>query len=109
MAEALSIRGGRTSEGDIQTTNMDSRPSLRRLSLTSTPCYSPGTRKRSPHDISRKVRRSVEEELEKCRRQVGFSEPYEDGKFSLSFSESDSESFEVCESDNAEWKQVRSS
>ncbi|MGH0140654.1 UNVERIFIED_CONTAM: hypothetical protein FKN15_023266 [Acipenser sinensis] len=106
MSEALSIRGGRTSEGDIQTTNMDSRPSLRRLSLTSTPCYSPGTRKRSPHDISRKVRRSVEEELEKCRRQVGFSEPYEDGKFSLSFSESDSESFEVCESDNAEWKQI---
>ncbi|KAK6492657.1 serine/threonine-protein phosphatase with EF-hands 2-like [Huso huso] len=106
MAEALSIRGGLTSEGDIQTTNMDSRPSLRRLSLTSTPCYSPGTRKRSPHDISKKVRRSVEEELEKCRRQVGFSEPYEDGKFSLSFSESDSESFEVCESDNAEWKQI---
>ncbi|KAK1176369.1 serine/threonine-protein phosphatase with EF-hands 2-like [Acipenser oxyrinchus oxyrinchus] len=106
MAEALSIRGARTSEGDIQTTNMDSRHALRRLSLTSTPCYSPGTRKRSPHDISRKVRRSVEEELEKCRRQVGFSEPYEDGKFSLSFSESDSESFEVCESDNAEWKQI---
>ncbi|XP_041107103.1 serine/threonine-protein phosphatase with EF-hands 2-like [Polyodon spathula] len=106
MTEALSIRGGRMSEGNIQTTSMDSRLSLKSLSLSSTPCYSPGTRKRSPHSISRKVRRSVEEELEKCRRQVGFSTPYENGKFSLSFSESDSESFEVCESDNAEWKQI---
>ncbi|XP_064416936.1 serine/threonine-protein phosphatase with EF-hands 2 [Latimeria chalumnae] len=57
-------------------------------------------------EISKWVRRSVEEELEKCRRQVGFCETYENNSKPLSLSDSDSESYEIQESDNAEWKQV---
>ncbi|XP_066567000.1 serine/threonine-protein phosphatase with EF-hands 2 [Amia ocellicauda] len=63
-------------------------------------------RRRSLQSISQKVRCSVEEELQKCRRQVGFSDLFNDNKHSLSNSDSDSECFEICESDNTEWKQI---
>ncbi|XP_015216855.2 serine/threonine-protein phosphatase with EF-hands 2 isoform X1 [Lepisosteus oculatus] len=80
----------------------------RRSSLSFDSCYRPASepRRRSLHSISQKVWRSVEEELEKCRRQVGFSELFDDSKHSLSPSDSDSESFEICESDDMEWKQI---
>ncbi|XP_042197165.1 serine/threonine-protein phosphatase with EF-hands 2 [Callorhinchus milii] len=57
-------------------------------------------------EISKRVRRSVEEELEKCRRQVGFGDTYDESKVVISMSDSDSESYEPLESDNLEWNQV---
>uniref|UniRef100_UPI00398EAE63 serine/threonine-protein phosphatase with EF-hands 2 n=1 Tax=Pristiophorus japonicus TaxID=55135 RepID=UPI00398EAE63 len=55
-------------------------------------------------EIPKRVRRSVEEELEKCRRQVGFSNTYDESKMSLSISDSDAH--EILDSDDHEWKQV---
>ncbi|XP_051892392.1 serine/threonine-protein phosphatase with EF-hands 2-like isoform X2 [Pristis pectinata] len=56
-------------------------------------------------EIAERVQRSVEEELEKCRRQVGFSNVYEDPK-SLSVSDSDSDSCEILDSDEQERRQI---
>ncbi|XP_067834735.1 serine/threonine-protein phosphatase with EF-hands 2 [Heptranchias perlo] len=55
-------------------------------------------------EITKTVRRSVEEELEKCRRQVGFSNAYDGSKMSLSMLDSDAN--EILDSDNHEWKQI---
>ncbi|XP_069779212.1 serine/threonine-protein phosphatase with EF-hands 2-like [Narcine bancroftii] len=54
-------------------------------------------------DITKRVQRSVEEELEKCRREVGFSNMYEDSK---SLTVSDSDSGETLESDELERRQI---
>ncbi|KAE8630966.1 hypothetical protein XENTR_v10001034 [Xenopus tropicalis] len=58
--------------------------------------------------ISKRVRKSVDEELEKCRRQVGFNQTYVEPDGSASVSESDSESGEMheCDIDDEEKKQI---
>ncbi|XP_067870510.1 serine/threonine-protein phosphatase with EF-hands 2 [Heterodontus francisci] len=55
-------------------------------------------------EISKGVRRSVDEELKKCRRKVGFSNTYEHHKTSWSMMDSDTQ--EILDSDNHEWKQI---
>ncbi|XP_072921165.1 serine/threonine-protein phosphatase with EF-hands 2 isoform X2 [Hemitrygon akajei] len=54
-------------------------------------------------EITERVQRSVEEELEKCRRQVGFSNLYEDPK---SLTLPDSDPCEFFDSDEHERKQI---
>ncbi|XP_069482410.1 serine/threonine-protein phosphatase with EF-hands 2 isoform X6 [Ambystoma mexicanum] len=69
---------------------------------------SPTTMTIDKKEISKRVRQSVEEELEKCRRQVGFSESYAEPTSSNSVSESDSESNEtqIMDTNDKERKQI---
>ncbi|XP_072405570.1 serine/threonine-protein phosphatase with EF-hands 2 [Chiloscyllium punctatum] len=55
-------------------------------------------------EISRRVRCSVEEELDKCRRKVGFSNTYEESKTSQPMLDSDTQ--EILDFDKHEWKQI---
>ncbi|XP_029465679.1 serine/threonine-protein phosphatase with EF-hands 2 [Rhinatrema bivittatum] len=59
-------------------------------------------------EIAKRVRRSVQEELEKCRRQVGFSETYAEPSSSASVSKSDANSNDLQDNDTAseERKQI---
>ncbi|KAM4808831.1 serine/threonine-protein phosphatase with EF-hands 2 isoform 2-T2 [Rhinophrynus dorsalis] len=69
---------------------------------------SPTTMTIDRKEISKRVRQSVDEELEKCRRQVGFKETYAESESTICMSESDSESGEMQEydMDNEERKQI---
>ncbi|XP_039608804.1 serine/threonine-protein phosphatase with EF-hands 2-like [Polypterus senegalus] len=62
-----------------------------------------GSDSRPLNSISKGMRLSVDEELERCRKQVGLSD---DTRVSLLLSESDTEQYEASELENAEWKQV---
>ncbi|XP_075461526.1 serine/threonine-protein phosphatase with EF-hands 2 [Ascaphus truei] len=70
---------------------------------------SPTTMTIDRKEVSKRVRQAVDEELEKCRRQVGFTETYADPSSLISVSESDSESGEILDYDinNEERKQVK--
>ncbi|XP_065261334.1 serine/threonine-protein phosphatase with EF-hands 2 [Emys orbicularis] len=61
-------------------------------------------------ELSQWVRQTVQEELEKCRRQVGFSETPGDKELtsasSVTMTESELESCETSESSQEEWKQI---
>ncbi|XP_078072512.1 serine/threonine-protein phosphatase with EF-hands 2-like [Mustelus asterias] len=63
-----------------------------------------GTISTKRKEISRRVRHSVEEELEKCRRKVGFSNTYDESKTSHPMLNSDTQ--EIFDSDDHEWKQI---
>ncbi|MEE6460245.1 hypothetical protein FKM82_000900 [Ascaphus truei] len=69
---------------------------------------SPTTMTIDRKEVSKRVRQAVDEELEKCRRQVGFTETYADPSSLISVSESDSESGEILDYDinNEERKQI---
>ncbi|XP_037684905.1 serine/threonine-protein phosphatase with EF-hands 2 [Choloepus didactylus] len=69
---------------------------------SSIPCSAPPDRK----DISRRVRRSVDLELEKCRQQAGFPVTREREEPVLFASEADSEATEPLALTQEEWKQV---
>ncbi|XP_053556141.1 serine/threonine-protein phosphatase with EF-hands 2 [Bombina bombina] len=57
-------------------------------------------------EISRRVRQSVNEELEKCRRQVGFTENYAESESPSSASESESAEIDDNNMNNEERKQI---
>ncbi|KAM8939382.1 serine/threonine-protein phosphatase with EF-hands 2 [Pelodytes ibericus] len=69
---------------------------------------SPTTMTIDRQEISKRVQRAVDEELEKCRRQVGFTETYAESDSSMSVPESDSDSSEVLDYDidSEERKQI---
>ncbi|CAH2301495.1 serine threonine- phosphatase with EF-hands 2 [Pelobates cultripes] len=69
---------------------------------------SPTTMTIDRKEISKRVRQAVDEELEKCRRQVGLTETYAEPDSPVSVSESDSDSGDVQEfdTDNEEMKQI---
>ncbi|GCB62600.1 hypothetical protein scyTo_0014513 [Scyliorhinus torazame] len=55
-------------------------------------------------EISKRVRRSVEEELEECRRKVGFNNTYDESKTSQSMLELHTQ--EIFDLNDHEWKQI---
>ncbi|XP_074849878.1 serine/threonine-protein phosphatase with EF-hands 2 isoform X2 [Carettochelys insculpta] len=58
-------------------------------------------------ELSQWVRQTVQEELEKCRRQVEFSETSEDKELSsVTVSESEMEACQISDSCQEEWKQI---
>ncbi|KAG8454277.1 hypothetical protein GDO86_000791 [Hymenochirus boettgeri] len=69
---------------------------------------SPTTMTIDRKEISKHVRKSVDEELQKCRRQVGFKETYVEPVSTVSVYESDSDSGENqdCDTDDDERKQI---
>uniref|UniRef100_A0A8C5LTW6 Serine/threonine-protein phosphatase with EF-hands n=1 Tax=Leptobrachium leishanense TaxID=445787 RepID=A0A8C5LTW6_9ANUR len=85
-----------------------SSPSLLPMYKGKRSASSPTTITMVKKEISVRVRQAVDEELEKCRRQVGLIETYAESDSPVSVSDSDSESGDIQEydPDNEERKQI---